>query len=995
MWNGGYDIDTRQLADVLLKQGFNAIDIRGAFIDLNFDARETADALADGASFNYTEVAEALYTEGFLNQGLTARQLADILWDEGATQYDIGSAFFQMGFSARDTAYAIKWGVTKNDGTNLNYTDVALALANTGFYDRNSLVASEIADIIWNQSSNPIYVSQAIKNGIGTDMQGLVSALRGITSEGSQVNFDLDLKLFSIINSGVEYNSRMLAHFLREEGGDLGTIWELLGRHNLINIDDPRQIADTFAEGAGFDATEIARLLQHIGVDKNEIADILWDEGFSQTDIGWAFFHAGFSAKDTASAVWSITDSNNNKLNSIDVAKALYIKGFFDNGLTVRTMSEMIYRNPSELALSLKGIGIDLKTIADAVQYKLGGNSWWNSSFITGALKQIVSDGGTLVSSLLSIGWDYDKIARSMASSFLNEEIAGSFRAIGVGIADIGRILWNLRDITGITQYRIGVIAWSLGDKNDVVSALVNTGMSKWVAEAEARRIDFKENVINPLMEKVEENAPAVAKAIDDNSKVANALASGNVEAAHSIVVNAVNEALSTENIQQAVFAPNTTFRDFSQYQSSFNPTYKPEFYEKLARGIAYEDDAYFFSPRPDGLGFTKEKLFALTEKSPNGKRLKEGETIGFRDPNFPDEFKVDKIFDYNESDGFYAVGLTNTSGQGEPILVIRGTAGSPRENAANKITDWLGNLTIGQIGNPQFQSHKSEVAEWLKKVTDDFKLPPSIVGHSLGGALAQSIAADYTSQGNKLTDIVTFNSPGINYDLAKSFVSSNARGVMHYVALGDVVSLVGDEFIKGDVTLLDWSLWDRGQGIGKLNAINIFGKHGGIDRLNPDGHDVLEGGGKNLISDMMISSDELSSDDFSYWRYPSPDWKSFNGIVSTIGPAVEGIAILPGVPPLPPGTSKTLVSGLINRATAESSRQIIGSTILPVVNAIQESDELKNNPLKYIKQWGKELDEWKNEMVNKLPGAKHIPPEIKEVLLPSPGAIFEKLSGE
>lgn len=168
-------------------------------------------------------------------------------------------------------------------------------------------------------------------------------------------------------------------------------------------------------------------------------------------------------------------------------------------------------------------------------------------------------------------------------------------------------------------------------------------------------------------------------------------------------------------------------------------------------------------------------------------------------------KYKVDQIFEDNQNSGFYAVGLTSPDSELAPLLLIRGTGGSPRENAKAMITDILVDSHPIQPGYTQYELHKSAIEQWLENVTfDQVKnpslAPPDMTGHSLGAALVQSIAADYTSQGNELGQIITFNSPGIDDSLAKRFNPNNVQNVMHYVMEGDIVSLAGEEFIKGDV---------------------------------------------------------------------------------------------------------------------------------------------------------------------------------------------------
>ncbi len=113
------------------------------------------------------------------------------------------------------------------------------------------------------------------------------------------------------------------------------------------------------------------------------------------------------------------------------------------------------------------------------------------------------------------------------------------------------------------------------------------------------------------------------------------------------------------------------------------------------------------------------------------------------------------KVFDYNATSGFYAVGLTRTDGS-DPILVLRGTE--------KNLTDFVTDFDDGGVGYTQYILHKSEVFAWLNSVSANGN-KATLVGHSLGGALAQSFAAGYTDteNGGSLKAVYTFNSPGIS----------------------------------------------------------------------------------------------------------------------------------------------------------------------------------------------------------------------------------------
>ena len=172
-----------------------------------------------------------------------------------------------------------------------------------------------------------------------------------------------------------------------------------------------------------------------------------------------------------------------------------------------------------------------------------------------------------------------------------------------------------------------------------------------------------------------------------------------------------------------------------------------------------------------------------------------------------------------------------------------------------------------------------------------------TVIGHSLGGALAQWFAADFTSQGGKLAEVETFNSPGIAKSTSSSvkvaasmFKSANCGYVKHHITNGDIVSMFGDEFINGTVYLYT------------VADISVIGKH--MTALDP----------KSLSK--TITSAALSSSFFHY------DGEFLNTIasLSNVNPALTGFAPL-----------------LFFRCTAEGARSAIGKfTVdkLPVISS-------------------------------------------------------------
>ncbi|MBD1887179.1 DUF2974 domain-containing protein [Microcoleus vaginatus] len=158
--------------------------------------------------------------------------------------------------------------------------------------------------------------------------------------------------------------------------------------------------------------------------------------------------------------------------------------------------------------------------------------------------------------------------------------------------------------------------------------------------------------------------------------------------------------------------------------------------------------------------------------------------------------YQIDRTFD-DPTTGFHAIGLISTTPDKPPVLVFRGTD-SPVDDLAN--ADQRG------AGFNQFEANKQALGNWLTQISQDTaknpsRLPPDLLGHSLGGAITQLAATEFTST---IGDVVTFNSPGVAQSTVNSFKQKAGAGknVTHYIVSGDFVSLGGEAFLPGKVVL-------------------------------------------------------------------------------------------------------------------------------------------------------------------------------------------------
>ncbi len=152
--------------------------------------------------------------------------------------------------------------------------------------------------------------------------------------------------------------------------------------------------------------------------------------------------------------------------------------------------------------------------------------------------------------------------------------------------------------------------------------------------------------------------------------------------------------------------------------------------------------------------------------------------------------YALDRNFNTASIVGFHAFGLRPIIAENSPVIVLCGTTKAINDIALNHPKG---------IGFNQFIKSQNEIATWLISVTQATHKKPDIVGHGLGGAIAQIVATEMIDW---IGEVVTFSSPGINREIAAQFLQKGGSTltVTHYIIDGDIISLAGEAFIAGKV---------------------------------------------------------------------------------------------------------------------------------------------------------------------------------------------------
>ncbi|MFM5961756.1 MAG: lipase family protein, partial [Dolichospermum sp.] len=334
--------------------------------------------------------------------------------------------------------------------------------------------------------------------------------------------------------------------------------------------------------------------------------------------------------------------------------------------------------------------------------------------------------------------------------------------------------------------------------------------------------------------------------------------------------------------------------------------------------GLTSDEKFFLLISDPTNAGIEKDgdaektRLLTELEKALGGKNS----------PAYQEAEKVINELQGQDASWTFATGTIYDKGK-DPVLAIRGT----QENY-----DWWANANPNGVGYAQFTANRGNVNQWLQEVSNpedtNVSFKPHITGHSLGGALTQWVAADYSSQGG-LKDIVTFNAPGISIAGANSF--TGASKVTHYITSTDIVSLAGFRYIPGQYTLFN-------ETFSTFKQIPVLGVHTHpviINKVDRTGASKPS----SLSQQNFFSVDSLNNPLFTY--LPDPDYFIFLVAVSNI-----------------PILGPTFAKALVFRGTAEAARTAIGGALYTVANFdIEYAKEAVQAAWNAAKQWGS--DAW------------------------------------
>lgn len=137
--------------------------------------------------------------------------------------------------------------------------------------------------------------------------------------------------------------------------------------------------------------------------------------------------------------------------------------------------------------------------------------------------------------------------------------------------------------------------------------------------------------------------------------------------------------------------------------------------------------------------------------------------------------YKIEQVFEDSPT-GFYAEGRVSLNPAYPPVLVIRGYGSwYPFDRVLEDTPD----VFIANLERQLKAAETQGAIAWLQQYTQSGN-KPDLIGESLGGKVAQQIAAKYP---DSIRSTVTFNALGVSRQVKET---SKAKNVFHYFTLGE-----------------------------------------------------------------------------------------------------------------------------------------------------------------------------------------------------------------
>jgi len=332
------DLDTaKRVAEALRKAGYNV--------------RVIADALANTFTLSGSQQGYVLMTYGLSisGLGLDTRQIADLLFDGGATVGNIAQSFNYYGYGLDKLADALKNGVTKFKGIGLTYDEIALGIRSSGY----EVDARALSDLLRKQGASLQDISNALQDAYQQPR-------RQVNTLGEFADLLADLKLggqqilsvLKTINTDLIEVTRALQSITITKDGNNNSPLNYVEIANMLfqfefhqSQDAINQVASLLRDavtkdynavakalkygvGIGDDAVKLARVIKQTfgwqGVNGDIlIAGTLWNNGIGLHQIADALQKIGSSSTSNAEALFQTLLPSKPADIRQDVARAL------------------------------------------------------------------------------------------------------------------------------------------------------------------------------------------------------------------------------------------------------------------------------------------------------------------------------------------------------------------------------------------------------------------------------------------------------------------------------------------------------------------------------------------------------------------------------------------------------------------------------------------------------------------------------------------------